>query len=265
MYTEYWKLTAKPFENSPDPRFLYHSAEHDEALMRLLYAIQGSKGAALLTGEYGCGKTLLMHTIVNELSSGQFNIAYLTNPRWSASELIQEILYQLEITSDGTSRIEMLHSLNDFLFDNVRNGKHTIIIVDEAQIIGDYETFEELRLLLNFQLNDRFLLTLFLVGQPELNDMIKKIPQLNQRIALRYHLKRFSYEDTIAYIQHRLNIAGRNNPIYTEAAFKEIYNYTQGTPRTINNICDLSLVIGFGKHLEQIDADTIIGIIESER
>jgi len=265
MYTEYWKLTTKPFENSPDPKFLYHSAEHDEALMRLLYAIQGSKGAALLTGEYGCGKTLLMHTIVNELSSGQFNIAYLTNPRWSASELIQEILYQLEITSVGTSRIEMLHSLNDFLFENIRNGKHTIIIVDEAQIIGDYETFEELRLLLNFQLNDRFLLTLFLVGQPELNDMVKKIPQLNQRIALRYHLKRFSYEDTEAYIQHRINIAGRNNPIYTEAAFKEIYNYTQGTPRTINNICDLSLVIGFGKHIEQIDADTIIGIIESER
>jgi general secretion pathway protein A len=265
MYTEYWKLTAKPFENSPDPRFLYHSAEHDEALMRLLYAIQSSKGAALLTGEYGCGKTLLMHTIVNELSSGKFNIAYLTNPRWSASELVQEILYQLEITSNGTSRIEMLHSLNDFLFDNVRNGKHTIIIVDEAQIIGDYETFEELRLLLNFQLNDRCLLTLFLVGQPELNDMVKKIPQLNQRIALRYHLKKFSYEDTKAYIQYRLNIAGRNNPIYTEAAFKEIYNYSQGTPRTINNICDLSLVIGFGKHLEQIDADTIIGIIESER
>ncbi|MCK4639750.1 MAG: AAA family ATPase [Candidatus Marinimicrobia bacterium] len=265
MYTEYWKLTAKPFENSPDPRFLYHSAEHDEALMRLLYAIQSSKGAALLTGEYGCGKTLLMHTIVNELSSGQFNIAYLTNPRWSANELVQEILYQLEITSNGTSRIEMLHSLNDFLFDNVRNGKHIIIIVDEAQIIGDYETFEELRLLLNFQLNDRFLLTLFLVGQPELNDMIKKIPQLNQRIALRYHLKRFSYEDTKAYIWYRLYIAGRNNPIYTEAALKEIYNYSQGTPRTINNICDLSLVIGFGKHLEQIDADTIIGIIESER
>ena len=243
MYTEYWKLTAKPFENSPDPRFLYHSAGHDEALMRLLYAIQGSKGAAMLTGEYGCGKTLLMHTIVTELSSGQFDIAYLTNPRWSANELVQEILYQLEITSDGTSRIEMLHSLNDFLFDNVRNGKHTIIIVDEAQIIGDYETFEELRLLLNFQLNNQFLLTLFLVGQPELNDMIKKIPQLNQRIALRYHLKRFSYEETKAYIRYRLNIVGRNNPIYTKAALKELYNYSQGTPRTINNICDLSLVI----------------------
>lgn len=265
MYKEYWKFKVKPFENSPDPRFLYHSAEHDEALMRLLYAIQSSKGAALLTGEWGCGKTLLMHTIINELSTGQYNIAYLTNPRWSANELIQEILYQMEISFNGTSRIEMLHSLNDFLFDSVRDGKHTIIIVDEAQIIGDYETFEELRLLLNFQLNDRFLLTLFLVGQPELKDIILKIPQLNQRIAIRYHLKRFSYEDTKAYIQYRLSVAGRDEPLYTETAYKEIFKTSQGTPRAINNICDLSLVIGFGKHLQQIDADTIIGIVESEK
>ena len=265
MYNEYWKFNLKPFENSPDPRFLYHSSEHDEALMRLLYAIQSSKGAALLTGEYGCGKTLLMHTIINELAGSQFNIAYLTNPRWSASELIQEILYQLEISFNGTSRVEMLHSLNDYLFNSVREGKHTIIIVDEAQIISDVETFEELRLLLNFQLNDRFLLTLFLVGQPELKVIIQKIPQLDQRIAVRYHLKRFSYEDTKAYIRYRLSIAGRNESIYTEAALMEIYKTSQGLPRSINNLCDLSLVIGFGKHLQQIDIDTIVGIVESEK
>lgn len=264
MYSDYWKLNAKPFENSPDPKFLYHSAQHDEALMRLLYAIQSSKGAALLTGEYGCGKTLLMHTIVGELSSGQFNIAYLTNPRWSATELIQEILYQLEIDNDSDSRVKMLHSLNDYLFDSVRNGKHTIIIVDEAQIIGDYETFEELRLLLNFQLNDRFLLTLFLVGQPELKDIVQKISQLNQRIAMRYHLQRFSYEESKNYIQYRLKVAGRTEPIFTEDAYKEIYDYSNGTPRIINNICDLSLVIGFGRHLSEIDGDDVKVIIESE-
>ena len=167
MYLDYWKIKEKPFENSPDPKFLFHSKQHDEALFRLLYAIQSSRGAALLTGEYGCGKTLLMHTIISELSQGKFKIAYLTNPRWSAMELIEEILYQLEINSKSKSRLEMLHSLNDFLFQNVQEKCQTIIIVDEAQVISDYETFEELRLLLNFQLNDRFLLTLFLVGQPE--------------------------------------------------------------------------------------------------
>ena len=128
-----------------------------------------------------------MHTIVNELSTGQFEIAYLTNPRWNATELIQEIMYQLEINTSSNSRVDMLHSLNDFLFETIRNNKHTLIIVDEAQIISDYETFEELRLLLNFQLNNRFLLTLFLVGQPELKDIIIKIPQLNQRIGDKLH------------------------------------------------------------------------------
>ncbi|HPY00962.1 MAG TPA: AAA family ATPase [Candidatus Marinimicrobia bacterium] len=265
MYLDYWKIKEKPFENSPDPKFLFHSKQHDEALFRLLYAIQSSRGAALLTGEYGCGKTLLMHTIISELSQGKFKIAYLTNPRWSAMELIEEILYQLEINSKSKSRLEMLHSLNDFLLQNVQEKCQTIIIVDEAQVISDYETFEELRLLLNFQLNDRFLVTLFLVGQPELNNMIKNIPQLNQRIAVRFHLKHFNFEETKAYIQYRLKVAGRNDQIFTDSAFDEIYKYSEGIPRIINNICDLSLVIGFGKHLSTIDHNVIKGIINSER
>ncbi len=264
MYQEYWELEKKPFENSPDPEFLYHSSEHDEALMRLLYAIQGLKGAALLTGEYGCGKTLLMHTLVKELSTDQFNIAFLTNPRWKADELVQEILYQLELDTESKTRVDMLHILNDFLFASVRNNKHTLIIVDEAQVINDIETYEELRLLLNFQLNDRFLLTLFLVGQPELRDTIKKIPQLNQRISIRYHLKRFDYKETVQYINYRLNVAGREEPLFTAEALKKIYDYSKGTPRTINNICDLSLVIGYGQHVSEIDGDLIQGIIDSE-
>ncbi|HNZ37275.1 MAG TPA: hypothetical protein PKN58_06665, partial [Candidatus Marinimicrobia bacterium] len=120
-------------------------------------------------------------------------------------------------------------------------------------------------LLLNFQLNDRFLVTLFLVGQPELNNMIKNIPQLNQRIAVRFHLKHFNFEETKAYIQYRLKVAGRNDQIFTDSAFDEIYKYSEGIPRIINNICDLSLVIGFGKHLSTIDHNVIKGIINSER
>lgn len=263
MYNEYWKLKEKPFENSPDPKFLYHSKEHDEALFRLLYAIQGCKGLALLTGEYGCGKTLLMHTIVSELSAGQFKIAYLTNPRWNATELVQEILYQFEIDTASRNRIDMLHDLNDFLFENARNKKHTIIIVDEAQVITEPETFEELRLLLNFQMNDRFLLTLFLVGQPELQDMVKGIPQLNQRVAIRYHLRRFDFEDTRNYINYRLLVAGRTQPLFTDDAINLIHENSQGTPRLINNLCDLALVIGFGKHVDIIDGELVQSIIDT--
>ena len=264
MYKEYWGVKKKPFENSPDPDFLFHSDEHDEAMMRLLYAIQSSKGAALLTGEYGCGKTLMMHTLIGELSSDKFNIAYLTNPRWKADELIQEILYQLDVDYDSDSRVKMLHELNDFLFENVKNGKHTIIIVDEAQIITDYDTFEELRCLLNFQLNDRFLLTLFIVGQPELKSMVQKIPQLDQRISVRYHLKRFNLQEVAKYIYYRLRVAGRDEPIFGEDAIRAIFEYSNGTPRKINNICDLSLVIGFGQKVQTINAELINGIIESE-
>ncbi len=264
MYLKHWNLKIAPFDNSPNPNFLYHSNEHDEALMRLLYSIQGVKGASLLSGEYGCGKTLLMHTIIEKLGSKKFNIAYLTNPRWSAEELIQEILYQLEIPVQSNNRIDMLHALNTFLYNSVKENKHTLIIIDEAQTIDDTDTFEELRMLLNFQLNDRFLLTLFLVGQPELKDIIQKIPQLDQRIAIRYHLERFDLDDTKKYINFRLQTAGNSEEIFKEDAIQIIYDYSSGTPRKINNICDLSLVIGYGQQINTIDGKLIKSIIESE-
>src|SRR6056297_963113 len=162
MYQKKWNFNEKPFENTPNPRFLYHSAEHDEAYIRLLYAINSLKGAAMLSGEYGCGKTLLMHTLINELPKEQYNVAFLTNPRWSANELIGEIMYQLQIDYTSTVRMDMLHALNDNLVATFKKGMHTIIIIDEAQTINQKETFEELRMLLNFQFNDRFLLTLLL-------------------------------------------------------------------------------------------------------
>jgi len=257
MYEEYWQLKKKPFENTPDPQFLYHSQEHDEALMRLLYAIQSAKGAAMLTGEYGCGKTLLMHTIIGELSDGPFEIAYLTNPRWTPVELIKEILYQLDVDTNSNTKLDLLHKLNDFLFETARRQKHTIVIVDEAQVIQDLDTYEELRLLLNFQLNDKYLLTLFLVGQPELRDIISKLPQFDQRIAIRYHLKPFDLDNTIKYINYRLKVAGREEPLFTSDALEEVHRQSKGIPRLINNICDLCLVIGFGKRVNIIDSSIV--------
>ncbi len=264
MYLNYWKFAEKPFENTPNPKFLYHSAEHDEAYIRLLYAINSLKGAAMLSGEYGCGKTLLMHTLINELPKDKYNVAYLTNPRWSANELIGEILYQLQIDHPSTVRMDMLHALNDNLVDTFKKGMHTIIIVDEAQTINQKETFEELRMLLNFQFNDRFLLTLLLTGQPELKDIVAEIPQLEQRIAVRYHLRRFELEDTQQYIRYRLSKAGAKDEIFTTEAIHEIHKFSHGIPRKINNICDLSLLLGFGQKLTKIDADHIISIINSE-
>lgn len=264
MYLDHWELKEKPFENTPDPRFFFQSNQHREALMRVLYAIHEAKGAALLTGEYGCGKTTLMRTVINEIDHHLFPVILLTNPRWSAEELLREILYQLGADEIPERKNEVLQRINDYLYRNVSNGKHTVLMVDEAQVIDDPMTYEELRLLLNFQLNDRFMLTLLFAGQPELREKIGKLPQLIQRIAVKYHLVPLKEEETAKYIDYRLALAGSMREIFTKDAIHDIYSYSGGTPRKINNLCDLAMAIGAGNRLETIDSSVIRSIIDSE-
>lgn len=261
MYEKYWGLTEKPFENTSDPRFIYHSFQHDEALTLLLYAVTQGKTAALLTGEYGCGKTLtsrLLVDMLHNLDKARFEIAVIVNPRLSPDELLQHILYQFGIKNIPLDRIELLNALGNLLMKNAEAGKHTIIIVDEAQIIIDEETIDELRVLLNFQLNDRFLLTLVLIGQSEFANVVDTLPQLQQRIAVRFHLEPLSsHEETRAYIQHRLSVAKSTREIFTEQAIEKIHRLSQGIPRQINNICDITLLMGFMHKLSFIDADNV--------
>jgi len=268
MYRAYWGLHALPFENTPDPRFLYLSSIHQEALVRLLYAIKGRKGAAMLIGEVGAGKTILSRGLIARLPAEQYDIGLVTNPSLPPTDLLREILYQLGVTTpsgnqpdqqehSSSSKLELLHALNEHCLRNWRAGKDTLIIVDEAQCIDDPETFEELRLLLNFQLNERFLLTLLLIGQPELKDRVATLPQLEQRIALRYHLPPLDAEETAGYVQHRLSIAQVSRPIFTPEALRAIYNYTRGVPRRINTVCDFSLLVGMSTQETMIDAKLI--------
>jgi general secretion pathway protein A len=264
VFLDHWELQEKPFENTPDPRFFFQSNQHREALMRVLYAIHESKGAALLTGEYGCGKTTLMRTVINEIDPHLFPIVLLTNPRWSAEELLREILYQLGTDDIPDRKGDVLHKINDHLYANVKAGKHTVLMVDEAQVIEDPMTYEELRLLLNFQLNDRFMLTLIFAGQPELRDKLRSLPQLVQRVAVKYHLVPLDFEETVKYINYRLALAGSLRELFTKDALKDIFSYTGGTPRKINNLCDLALAIGAGNRLDLIDKDIIRSIVDSE-
>jgi len=268
MYRAYWGLHALPFENTPDPRFLYLSSIHQEALVRLLYAIKGRKGAAMLIGEVGAGKTILSRGLIARLPAEQYDIGLVTNPSLPPTDLLREILYQLGVTTpsgnqpdqqehSSSSKLELLRALNEHCLRNWRAGKDTLIIVDEAQCIDDPETFEELRLLLNFQLNERFLLTLLLIGQPELKDRVATLPQLEQRIALRYHLPPLDAEETAGYVQHRLSIAQVSRPIFTPEALRAIYNYTRGVPRRINTVCDFSLLVGMSTQETMIDAKLI--------
>lgn len=263
MYQQYWKLQEKPFENTPDPHFLYYSQKHEEALSRLLYAIREQKGAAVLTGEYGSGKTLLSRVLLEELSGDQYQSALIFNPKLPPLQLLKEIIYQLG--SDVASldnKTDLLHALNEILYRNKNDNKNTVIVIDEAQAIEEEGGFEELRLLLNFQLNDDFLLTLILLGQPELKEQIDNLAQLKQRLAIRYHLKALTEVETKKYIKHRLTVAGAKQEIFSGSASKEIYRFSGGIPRRINNICDMALLLGFEEEVKKIAKKTIKDVAE---
>lgn len=256
MYQDYWGFKEKPFENTPDPRFIYYSSKHEEALSRLLYAVNERKGAAMLSGEYGSGKTLLTRVVMAKLISEDthYQVALIVNPAIPKEELLAEIVYQFgEEPGKEDKKSELLHKLNDTLYRNMNRNKHSVIIIDEAQAIEDDSTLEEIRLLLNFQLNEKFLLTLLLFGQPELKDKMDKIPQFKQRLAIKYHLGTLDAKETQEYIRHRCQVAGRQEPIFSDKAISIIHDYSKGIPREINNICDLCLVIGLGNKVTSIN------------
>jgi general secretion pathway protein A len=264
MYEAYWALKEKPFENTPDPRFLYSSYEHLEATTRLTYAIEERKGAALLTGDYGCGKTVISRLIFETLSPNEYEIALVTNPLLGPVALLQEICFQLGISSSGSpTKPKLLRDLNERFYENMKKEKDTVIIIDEAQAIKDLKTFEELRLLLNFQLNNRFLLTLILIGQPELREKIDELKQLKQRLAIRFHLNPLGMDDTRKYVIHRLKIAGTEEKIFATVAYKEIWRSSQGVPRVINSICDMCLLLGFTEKLKTIKTEVIQNAVKA--
>lgn len=260
MYLDYWKINKYPFENVPDPEFMYYSPEHEEALVRLLYAVKRMKGAALLTGDIGSGKTTLSRVFIQQLPEKEFDIGLITNPSLNALDFIKEVHYQLGLDSISNSKTDLLVILNNHLLDNVNKGKSTLLIIDEAQLIFG-ETFEEIRLLLNFQMNDRFLMTFLLIGQPELRDMIREYKQLDQRIAIRYHLNPLPRAETANYIRFRLSKTGCDRELFTEKAYDAIYQYSGGIPRKINNVCDLALLIGFSMKAQEIDEPLILKVV----
>ena len=262
MYESHWGLLEKPFENTPDPRFLYHSPQHEEGLSRLLYVVSESKGAGLLTGVFGCGKTLLGRTLFKELDRDVYRTAFIANPYLSYEELLMHIAYSLGARDLPRNKQDVLinvvlERLDEILENNMRDGKKTVVVIDEGHVITDRQVWEELRLLLNSQLENKFLITLLILGQPELREIIDSNKQFSQRIAVRFHLGPLSRKETEEYITHRLACAGGSRKIFTEKTFDLVYKKTGGIPRRINHICDLALFAGFGKGAQIVDENTI--------
>lgn len=250
-YESHWGLRLRPFENVPDPRFYVPSAKHDAAMERILYGIHARKGIVMLTGEIGSGKTLLSRAVILKLPRSRYEIGLVSNPTIPENEFLGEILFQLGLDPQGT-RVEQLRRLNDQLLANYHREVDTVVLVDEAQAIEHDRLFEELRLLSNFQLNDRFLITLVLVGQPELRDRIARIPQLAQRVAIQHHIEYLDRAETKAYILARLAAAGGELPVFSAGAMSFIYHRTGGVCRLINSLCDLCLYFGHVSEARQI-------------
>ncbi len=264
MFEKYWGLATLPFQNVPDPNIFFPSSQHRRALARLLYAVQHDKGAALLTGTIGCGKTTLTRAFILQLAENKYDVGVVTNPSLPPRDFLDEINLQLGVSSSG-NKVELLRGLNGHFMRNLERGKTTVLIVDEGQGITDPAVFEELRMLLNFQLNDRFLLALLLVGQPELQDRIAAIPQFDQRVAIRCHLTPLEVEESLQYITFRLKKAGATRGIFTEEAMRLIHQHARGIPRSINTLCDLCLLEGYAAKASAVDGAIVRRVAQENR
>lgn len=256
IYQEFWNLTKSPFDNINDPAFLFASSKHKEALARLRYAVDQKKQGALLIGEYGTGKTYLSEVLKKICSASLHKFVFFTNPRLRAEEFLKDVFIKLggEFKDDkNENKADLLRLVEKKLEEVSRKSQHVVIVVDEGQTIEDSDLLEEIRLLLNMQGELGNYFTLLLLGQPQLGDMLKAIPQFKQRIAISYLLEHLDLEETVEYIRHRLKVAGAKNEIFSEDAYKAIYELSGGMPRVINNACDLALLHAFSQQKEKVD------------
>ncbi|MBF0180581.1 MAG: AAA family ATPase [Magnetococcales bacterium] len=253
MYENFFGLKQIPFSITPNPRFLFPSHRHKEALAHLFYSFQGNNGFVLLTGEVGTGKTTLSRCLL-EQTPGFVDTALIFNPKLSAHELIASICDELKIAypPETTSIKQLYDALNHHLIRAHIEGRTTVLIIDEAQNLT-IELLEQIRLLTNLENSLRKLLTIILIGQPELNKLLERpeLRQLAQRITARYHITPLTAYETIQYIQYRLVQAGATQPVFTESAMRLIHRCSRGVPRIINKICDRAMLGAYslGKHL----------------
>jgi general secretion pathway protein A len=264
MYESYWGLTEPPFSLTPDPRFLYLSRAHEDALMMLHYAITRNKGAAMLCGDIGLGKTTISRKLLEYLDPINHSVVLIVNPILTPVQIMHEILSQLGATATSRNRQVLVQQLHEVLIQHYERGKRVVVLIDEAHLIKSVATFEELRLLLNCQMNDAFLMNLILLGQLELKPKIEKVPALHQRIAVRYVLKPLGVTETGELIEHRLRTAGysgEKSPFTPDAVF-EIHKYSGGAPRLISLAADNALLVGAMQKLKHIDGFTMHSVIQ---
>ena len=259
MYLEHFNLTERPFSITPDPRFLYMSARHREALAHLLYGLGDGGGFVQLTGEVGTGKTTICRCLLEQIPDN-VDLALVLNPKVTAIELIATVCDELGVSYDekDVSVKSLTDVLNRYLLDAYARGRHTVLIIDEAQNLSA-DVLEQVRLLTNLETSTQKLLQIILIGQPELRTLLARedMRQLAQRVTARYHLKPISREETSAYIKHRLQICGASQPVFNKRAVDRIQHLSGGIPRLINVLCDRSMLGAYVEGKKQVDTRVV--------
>lgn len=266
MYEAYWKLKARPFENTYAERFYYPSESAQAALLKLRYAVENRRGAAILAGACGLGKTLLARTLLAQLPETFSPKVHLVFPRLPNEELIPYLLLNLgQGEPSAAANPTLSHSvtrLQQFLCHNTRAGNHAVIVVDEAHLLTDPAALETLRLVTNFETDGHLDLTLILVGQTQLIPAVERMASLESRIGVKSLMRCFTPDETAAYLTHRLRVAGSDAEIFTPAAVQRLFEITRGNPREINRLCDLALLIGYAEEIRRIEPQHVESIHE---
>ncbi|HXR93459.1 MAG TPA: AAA family ATPase [Steroidobacteraceae bacterium] len=260
MYTSFFGLNEKPFAITPDPRYLYLSERHAEALAHLLYGINEAGGFVQLTGEVGTGKTTVVRSLLAQVPKNA-EIALILNPRMTAPEFLLTICEEVGIgvpDSAAESRKDLVDILNQYLLRAHAGGRRVVVVVDEAQNLAP-EVLEQVRLLTNLETNTQKLLQIILIGQPELRELLGsfELRQLAQRVTGRYHLNPLSNDETAAYVRHRLRVAGATNDVFTGPALHEVYRLSGGVPRVINIICDRALLGAYSMDRHRVTSNLV--------
>jgi general secretion pathway protein A len=257
MYLSHYNLREKPFQLSPDPRFLWLGEQHKEALAALEYGIRTTKGFILLTGDVGTGKTTLINAIIRRWKDNSV-IASVSDPKMEIIDFYNFLANSFKMKRRFESKGDFLVKFSHLLFTIYRNNKKLVLIIDEAQRLN-HELLEEIRHLSNIELQNTKLLSIILAGQNELNDILRQDinKPIRQRIAINYHLKPLSKKETKDYLRHRLKIAGTERKVFKTDALPEIMSFSKGYPRLINSICDHSLLTGYVKGVQEIDAKIV--------
>ena len=263
MYAKFFGLTQEPFSIAPDPRYLFMSERHRDALAHLLYGLRGGGGFVLLTGEIGAGKTTVCRCFLEQIPK-RCNVAYIFNPKLTVTELLKTICDEFRIRHEhpagsGETVKQYLDPLNEFLLRTHAVGQNNVLIIDEAQNLSA-DVLEQLRLLTNLETSERKLLQIILIGQPELREMLARpeLEQLAQRVIARFHLQALSQAETEQYLRHRLGVAGLSGPLpFDDAACRRIHKLARGVPRRINLLCDRALLGAYAQGHRSVDRKTL--------